>query len=116
MAEMAKDKNWRAITEKEEAEDYLDNNYKTNPKDISQYKLVEVTGDEEGQYQEETQTVIYYYEKLKGKVIAKYLEKGTDKESALPFKFNKRKNRKNVGNRTIRICWKTFKTYKKKTS
>lgn len=40
--------------------------YKTSSKDIKDYKLVEVKGDETGEFTEETKKVIYYYEKIKG--------------------------------------------------
>ena len=48
--------------------------YKTIKEDIDKYELIEVKGKETGEYSEKDTEVTYVYRKLKGKVIAHYVD------------------------------------------
>lgn len=48
--------------------------YKTEKVDIYKYELKEVVGNEEGKYTKEDQVVIYKYEKVRGRIIIKYID------------------------------------------
>ena len=47
-----------------EEQDYVGEDYKTEPKDIQYYELVKEPENKEGKYKKEDQTITYYYRKL----------------------------------------------------
>ncbi|PFE50949.1 cell wall anchor protein, partial [Bacillus cereus] len=55
--------------------DQVGKEYKTEPKEIPGYKLVEKPKNAEGKYEEGTTEVIYVYEKVEGNVVTKYVDK-----------------------------------------
>ena len=64
----------KELSETIETIDVVGNLYITNAKDIKNYALVDVKGEVKGSYIKGTIEVIYYYEKVKGKVIAHYVD------------------------------------------
>ena len=54
------------LTDDENYDGPVGDPYETESKDIDGYELVEVKGDETGEYTDEQQKVIYYYRRIKG--------------------------------------------------
>lgn len=67
------------IKEDEVIEGYVGDDYKTEQKEIENYKYVEVKGTEEGKMTEETIIITYVYEK-EGKIVVKYIDIDTEEE------------------------------------
>ena len=74
------DKEGNEIAEEEKIEGRLWDEYETKEKEIDNYKLVEIIGNEKGQMQKDPIEVTYIYEKIPTKVIVKYIDKATGKE------------------------------------
>ena len=72
------DEDGNEIANKEGAESFVGNSYRTIPKDIPGYKYEGVEGEEEGSFIEGTIEVVYKYKKHTAMVVARYLEKGTE--------------------------------------
>lgn len=66
------DVNGKTLKEEKIITGYVDEEYKLEREEIEDYNFVEVKGSETGKFTEENQTVIFVYEKQKGKVIVKY--------------------------------------------
>ena len=58
--------------------------YQTVRQNIKDYNYVMVDGDETGTVRAPITTVIYYYQKKEARIIARYLEEGTNREIASP--------------------------------
>ena len=75
------DEEGNEIAKKEIEEGKIGAPYETKQKEIENYELEKVTGDEtKGTLGENEKEVIYHYKKIKAKVIVRYLEKGSNKE------------------------------------
>lgn len=76
------DRTGKAIAESVLIEGYMGDSYKTEKKEMENYRLVEVKGQEEGTMTKNPIEVIYIYEKIPAKVMVKYLTKQTEKTEA----------------------------------
>ncbi len=74
------DRDGNELAEEEVIKGKIGDKYKTEEKDIENYKLYSVTENKEGTMEKDQIIVIYVYEKIPTKVIVKHLEKGTNKE------------------------------------
>lgn len=83
-----KDENGNDLEEPKYIPGNLGDNYETERKNIENYELAKVTGEEKGIMTENTIEVIYTYKKVERKVIIKYLEKETNNEIAESIVIN----------------------------